>query len=349
MLLADAVSALNVRPQLRQHFKTGAERAIANVDLYLEMSRAYDVRGLRAFARDMRANWDESTRQVEGRPDVEQEAVSLITVHAAKGLEWPIVIPINMTGAPQSESALVQDRRANTFSVPMLGIEPRGYANLRSWSDQDLARERVRLWYVATTRARDLLVLPRHSARLSDDSWARIVDFGLEHLKAVDSDLWEGRRPAAEVQENTQTRELFATEAAGISKLTRTLVWQRPSRDEADAVSASSPTPLFENLEDAEQSAEVPVPAVAGSSTRGLILHKLIEEFLTGELRGEIPEVEQRALELLGQLGVKPVDDPRAGISPAEIAATVLRTLSLPEIARFGSRLWQSTACLPGE
>ena len=184
MLLADAIAALNVRPQLRQRFKAGAERAIANVDLFLEMSRAYDVRGLRAFARDMRANWDEATRQVEGRPDAEQEAVSLITVHAAKGLEWPIVIPINMTGTPQSESALVQDRRSNRFSVPVLGVEPTAYAALRSWSEQELARERVRLWYVATTRARDLLVLPRHSAKLPDNCWARIVDFGLESLDA---------------------------------------------------------------------------------------------------------------------------------------------------------------------
>ena len=214
MLLADAVSALNVRPQLRQRFKTGAERAIANVDLFLEMSRAYDVRGLRAFARDMRANWDEATRQVEGRPDAEQEAVSLITVHAAKGLEWPIVIPINMTGTPQSESALVQDRRSNRFSVPVLGVEPTGYADLRSWSERELARERVRLWYVATTRARDLLVLPRHSVRLPDNSWARIVDFGLEYLEALDSEIGEGRRTAAEVQENAQTREIFAAEAS---------------------------------------------------------------------------------------------------------------------------------------
>jgi exodeoxyribonuclease-5 len=45
MLLADAVAGLNVRPLLRLRFKTGAERAIANVDLFLEMARAYDVRG----------------------------------------------------------------------------------------------------------------------------------------------------------------------------------------------------------------------------------------------------------------------------------------------------------------
>jgi hypothetical protein len=51
MPLTHAVATLNVRPQLRQQFKGVAERAIANVDLFLEMSRAYDVRGLRAFAR----------------------------------------------------------------------------------------------------------------------------------------------------------------------------------------------------------------------------------------------------------------------------------------------------------
>jgi ATP-dependent exoDNAse (exonuclease V) beta subunit len=339
MLLADAIAALNVRPQLRRRFKTGPERAIANVDLFLEMSRAYDVRGLRAFARDMRANWDEATRQVEGRPDAEQEAVSLITVHAAKGLEWPIVIPINMTGTPQSESALVHDRRSNRFSVPVLGVEPPGYATLRSWSEQELARERVRLWYVATTRARDLLVLPRHSAKLPDNSWANIVDFGLESLDGLDSEIGEGRRTAVEAPENAQTRQTFAAEAAEIARLRRSLVWQRPSRDEADGAPVLPPLPLFENPEDAEEATEIPAPAVAGSSTRGLILHKLIEELLTGELKGGVLEIERRTVELLRQFGIKPVDDPRTGIAPTEIAGTVVRTLNLPEIARLRSRL----------
>ena len=143
-LLSDAISLLDVRAQLRQRFRTAADRALANVDLYLEMSRAYEVRGLRTFARDMRANWEEQVRQIEGRPDAEEQSVTLITIHAAKGLEWPIVIPINMTGVPKAETGLMHDRRSNEFSIPVLGIEPAGYAAIKSWNEAELARERVR-------------------------------------------------------------------------------------------------------------------------------------------------------------------------------------------------------------
>ena len=46
VLLAEAVEELRVRPILKQRHPGGAERALANVDLYLEMARPYDVRGL---------------------------------------------------------------------------------------------------------------------------------------------------------------------------------------------------------------------------------------------------------------------------------------------------------------
>ena len=144
MLLSDAVSRLDVRAQIAQRFRIGAERALANVDLFLEMARAYDVRGLRAFARDMQANWEDGVRQVESRPDAEEHSVSLITIHAAKGLEWPIVIPINMTGDPRAEAGLMYDRRSRRFSIPVFGVEPAEYANVKAWNEAEQARERIR-------------------------------------------------------------------------------------------------------------------------------------------------------------------------------------------------------------
>ncbi|MCD9893223.1 UvrD-helicase domain-containing protein [Bradyrhizobium japonicum] len=337
-LLSEAVSLLNVRAHFRHRFPASADRVLANLDLYLEMSRAYDVRGLRAFTRDMRANWEEQVLQVEGRPDAEEQSVALITVHAAKGLEWPIVIPINMAGAPKSETGLMHDRRAGDFSTPVLGIEPASYAQLKSWNELELARERVRLWYVAATRARDLLVLPRHSARLSDKSWARLVDLGLTALPAIEpNDLGAEIAATDTPEENNQNAELFRGQAGKISEAYHTIVWNRPSRHEVDVLPQADKKRVFPDPEQVDESIE-PVELL-GSATRGTLLHKLMEEVLTGETSDTPPGLERRAIELLSQLGLEASEDPSAGISPVELASTVLRTLMLPEIVTLRPHL----------
>jgi hypothetical protein len=78
---------------------------------------------------------------------------------------------------------------------------------------------------------------------------------------------------------------------------------------------------------------------IAGSATRGIILHKLMEEVLTGETQDVAPELERRATELLAQLGREPSADPKFGIAPKELAATIVRTLNLPEIATLRPHL----------
>jgi exodeoxyribonuclease-5 len=340
MLLSDAVNMFDVRPQLQQRFTAGADRALANVDLFLEMARAYDVRGLRAFARDMRANWEEAVRQVEGRPDAEEQSVALITIHAAKGLEWPIVIPINMTGAPKSETGLAHDRRSNSFSIPVLGVAPAGYEAIAAWNEQELARERVRLWYVAATRARDLLVLPRHYAQLPDNSWARLVDFDLSSLDAIDPDaLGAIRIGSIAAAENMQTQTLFAEEAGRIAKAGRSIEWQRPSRGESETSSPSEPEFVFVDPDTAEKAVEITIPNVAGGSTRGTVLHKLMEEVLTGETTDDVPSLIRRAAELLSQLNILPAPDAKSGLVPTELAGTITKTLLIPEIAALRPRL----------
>ena len=73
--------------------------------------------------------------------------------------------------------------------------------------------------------------------------------------------------------------------------------------------------------------------AVQGGRERGLILHKLIEEVLTGETGDDMATLEQRAGDLIRALGRLPVADPAMGLSAQELAGCVARTLALPEIA----------------
>ena len=199
--------------------------------------------------------------------------------------------------------------------------------------------------YSWATRARDLLVLPRHSAKLPDQCWSRIVDLGLEDLGLEDLEgidptrLGERSLSKAAVQENVQTREIFAGEAALLAKNRNNIVWHLPSRDELDAGVQFDSVPLFDVSEEAAETAEIPITEIVGSSTRGTILHKLMEEILNSEIADRTADLEIRAGELLAQLGIKPATNAKDGISPTEVAATVVRTLNLKEIRELRSQL----------
>ena len=186
-LLSQAIDVMRVRPILLGRHRGQAERALSNVDLYLSLTVPFAVRCLRAFADTMTAAWTDEARAVEGRPDTQEEAVALYTIHAAKGLEWPIVIPVNtMTGLIAPDSA-VTDRDSDTFHCPVFGVKPVGYEAARDAEKAGLDRERIRLWYVAATRARELLVLPRLDAPPpKSPAWISLLDLSLSGLPALD-------------------------------------------------------------------------------------------------------------------------------------------------------------------
>ena len=81
------------------------------------------------------------------------------------------------------------------------------------------------------------------------------------------------------------------------------------------------------------------IAAIAGQGViRGLVLHKLMEEILTGELAEIAREVERRAAELVEELA-SPGKDNQQLPDPTEIAQTVFRTLAIPEVALMRSTL----------
>ena len=338
-LLAQAIDDMRVRPLLLERHRSQAERALANVDLYLSLSTGYAVRGLRAFADAMTSAWSDETRAVEGRPDAQEEAVALFTMHASKGLEWPIVIPVNtMTGIMSPDCAVV-DRQTDIFYCPVLGIAPEGYDAARQAEKDELDRERIRLWYVAATRARELLVLPRLDVTPARSAWIGLVNLSLAELPALDVDgLPLGAAAVNAGPVNTQTRELFAAEAVAIAARQARLMWLAPSRDESTsgAVLQEAEAGIWIGADDQPFEATV---AVQGGRERGLILHKLMEEVLTGEIDEAAPALIERANQLIRELGRSSVADPTTGLSPAELAACVVRTLGLPEIAALRQHL----------
>ena len=341
-LLSQAVDVLRVRPILLARHGGQAERALANVDLYLSFSRAYAVRGLRAFAEAMTGAWTDESRAIEGRPDAQEESVALYTMHAAKGLEWPIVVPVNTMTRLRAPDQAVFDRATGRLYFPVLGVEPAGHTAALETEKAELDRERVRLWYVAATRARELLVLPRLDVPASKSAWSTLVDLALAGLPALDLGAYPARMAmGAPGAVNDQTRELFAQQAAAIARHPRCMVWLAPSRDEGTtepALEAPSPRILSDDADGAPTEPGATI-AIQGGRERGLILHKLLEEVLNAETPEAPADLATRAEALIRTLGRPVADDPAEGLAPRELAGCVARALALPEIAACRPRL----------
>ncbi|MFN8176995.1 MAG: UvrD-helicase domain-containing protein [bacterium] len=88
------------------------------------------------------------------------DVVTILTVHKAKGLEFPIVVLADLGGEAANPPRVVPDRTTGALEFRLGGdVETKGF---REASAREAARRRaedVRLLYVAATRARDRLVL----------------------------------------------------------------------------------------------------------------------------------------------------------------------------------------------
>jgi ATP-dependent exoDNAse (exonuclease V) beta subunit len=337
-LLSQALDMLNIRAMLVRRLSRQAERALANVDLYLNMSKGYAVRGLRAFAEAMTSSWAEARKEhgksIEGRVDIQEQAVALYTMHASKGLEWPIVVPINTMGPPFPIKPEIIDRANRRLYVPLFGVEPEGYDNAQASEKAEVARERVRLWYVATTRAREMLVLPRPSVPIARNAWGAIVDLQVDTLPAIEMpEIGEVTGVSIAATLNEQTQAIFEAEAANVVAAHRSLKWKSPSRDEGPATAApEDTTPILMPSDDEESELDVLPTSVQGGRNRGLVMHKLFEEVLNGEISDGVEALTARASQLIMELGQDVAASAAAGLEPGEIAACVVKALALPEI-----------------
>ncbi|HEX8801727.1 MAG TPA: UvrD-helicase domain-containing protein, partial [Terriglobales bacterium] len=140
------------------------EQVLANVLHVAELARQYEVKGavsFRGFVEQLVEAAEEGEQPEAMIYEEGSEGVRIMSVHRAKGLEFPIVILADITSKiahDQPERYL--DTERGVCAVKLSGWTPQDVIDHATEEhERDLA-EGVRIAYVAATRARDVLVIP---------------------------------------------------------------------------------------------------------------------------------------------------------------------------------------------
>jgi len=142
------------------------ERGATDLRHLTELCQAEDrrtragPRGLAEWLRARKADADDKNDEQATRLESDAAAVQLVTIHACKGLEYPVVL-MPFAWPPWTENEanqplLVRVGAASVLDMSVSGTEDR--ARSMTWSDQAFEAESVRLLYVAMTRARHHVV-----------------------------------------------------------------------------------------------------------------------------------------------------------------------------------------------
>jgi ATP-dependent helicase/nuclease subunit A len=209
--------------------------------------------------------------------------VRVMTVHGAKGLEAPVVILPDLTGAPRNGGGPLGLPEIGAFVWPGGGDgKAMATADLLTPLREAVAiaerQESRRLLYVAMTRARDLLILAGHwngqtKAGRSEESWEAWVERALEHL--------EGARPETRDFGTVKVWGEGPPPMTGAAKAAATAVtapdWMNaPAGEEARPPRRVAPSALAPD--GAEPAALSPLSTQAlARFRRGRLIHELLQ------------------------------------------------------------------------
>lgn len=152
----------------------------------VDQARAFNDRGgatLADFLLWAQHQAEEATSVIESVvPEEDHDAVRIMTIHAAKGLEFPIVVfaGLNINRNATTPPLLWHEDGRPEVRVRS-GLETPGYAELKEMEDELGQHEEVRRNYVGATRARDHLIVSLYrkeakSGKTSADQIAGVLD-----------------------------------------------------------------------------------------------------------------------------------------------------------------------------
>jgi ATP-dependent helicase/nuclease subunit A len=324
---------------------TGSRRGeaqIANLEKVAALAReagalgALTLRGFANLLEDRIENAREEPDLPSTRPG-DPDTVRVLSIHKAKGLESPVVALFDTDDRGYSPVTTVPLWAEGRIAIGFRGgCQPPDWDALVRREEKKGRAEARRLLYVAATRARDLLVVPRPPVDAAvGDFWRELVDrlpaASDADVRVVDAETIAPPEVAG------RGRELWAlaSAAGGDAVAAR---WEAERR-ELLARAAERPLAPVSATRLAARTAPPPAGAAAGAAGRdfGSLVHRLLEWVpLEDEEAGRGERVRTMAEALAPSFGLDAFAAGRA-------AAQVEQALALPVMARArrAARVWR--------
>ena len=279
----------------------------------VEQARAYQRAGgssLRGFLDWIERQVVERARAVESpAPESDEDCVRIMTIHAAKGLEFPVVVLTGFGSTPnRNVDNVIVDRTSGQVEINLslpggIHVPTPGFEAAKVRESASAEAEDVRLAYVACTRAKDhlLVCVFRRSVKNDATRAAKLEEFCADRLDLFEKLDWESLveaaaayEPQAEEERAASSGDFAALRAQWEAQRESTI--ERASQPQAQAVTAIAklvkrqpPTVPAEGDVTSEKEAagegEIPYRRGRGGTNLGRAVHAVLQsiDLLTGE------------------------------------------------------------------
>lgn len=175
--------------------RPAGNQVLANVQRICDLARAFELSGGLSFRGFVERVDEEAEKERSNEAPIFEEGtegVRIMTVHAAKGLEFPVVILADLANALAFKSPdRYVDQARSLSATRLLGCAPWELTEHVGEEQLRDEAEGVRVAYVAATRARDLLVVPAIGEGPSTKDLGRTWISPLDRVIYPPVDAWQ--------------------------------------------------------------------------------------------------------------------------------------------------------------
>lgn len=196
-LITEILNATNWYSKVR-YTESRLEQSYANIEKLIQKAREYQAKGLRNlydYVEELEWLIESGDKEEEAQLRVEENVVSVMTFHASKGLEFPIVFLAGLNSGSGAKESMMLDEEFGIVLPPLKDKEkksvvtPMIYMSKKRVNQVEQAEDK-RLLYVAMTRAKEHLFFSASIAINIDKggnysiakpkSYLALIDKGLE-------------------------------------------------------------------------------------------------------------------------------------------------------------------------